>query len=147
MFETLQNLWTALWAIPHLKLYLTLAWLLYIVLLCGWSVLQKREPVATLSWLLGLALLPYVGFLIYFLLGPQKIQRQRLRRGRSRSGLEQFSAPNGDKPECLELARLGQATTGLPPSSATSAKASALLPMAFRRCSITAFCRSAFARK
>ena len=39
-------------------------WLLYVVWLGGWIVLQKREPVATLSWLLGLALLPYVGFLI-----------------------------------------------------------------------------------
>ncbi|MET0894036.1 MAG: PLDc N-terminal domain-containing protein, partial [Pseudoxanthomonas sp.] len=65
MLETFQNLWTALWAIPHLKLYLTGGWLLYILLLCGWIVLQKREPVATLTWVLSLALLPYVGYLIY----------------------------------------------------------------------------------
>ena len=87
----------------------------------GWIVLQKREPVATLSWVMSLALLPYVGFLIYFLLGPQKIQRQRLRRGRSRSGLEQFAGTPAGDPQCIELARLGQATTGLAPSSATAA--------------------------
>ena len=118
-FETA---WAWLGELPALGLYLVLAWLAYVLGLSLWIILQKREPVATLSWVMSLALLPYVGFLIYFLLGPQKIQRQRLRRGRSRSGLEQFSAPNGDKPECLELARLGQATTGLPPSSATSAQ-------------------------
>jgi cardiolipin synthase len=70
---------------------------------------------------MSLALFPYVGFLIYFLLGPQKIQRQRLRRGRSRSGLDQFAGARTGDPQCLELARLAQAVTGLPPSSATSA--------------------------
>jgi len=108
--------------LPRLGLYLAVAWLLYVVGLSVWIVLQKREPVATLSWVMSLALLPYVGFLIYFLLGPQKIQRQRLRRGRSRSGLEQFSGALAGDPQCLELARLGQATTGLPPSTAVSAQ-------------------------
>jgi cardiolipin synthase len=122
MLETFQNLWAALWAIPHLKLYLTLAWLLYIVLLCGWIVLQKREPVATLSWVLSLAMLPYVGYLIYFLLGPQKITRQRLRRHHSRKGLESHDAICPVDDNCSELALLGQATTGLPPSSATSVR-------------------------
>ena len=116
MLETVHTLWDALWAIPHLKLYLTLAWLLYIVLLCGWIVLQKREPVATLTWVLSLALLPYLGYLIYFLLGPQKISRQRMRRLRSRqtwhhirNSPSMMAAPNWpcwDRP-----------TTGLPPST------------------------------
>ncbi|MBO9718040.1 MAG: cardiolipin synthase [Pseudoxanthomonas sp.] len=113
-------LWSWLVDLPRLGLYLLVAWLLYMIGLGVWIVLQKREPVATLSWLMSLALLPYVGFLIYFLLGPQKIQRQRLRRGRSRSGLEQFAGPLVGDSQGLELARLGQATTGLPPSSATS---------------------------
>ena len=93
----------------------------YIVLLCGWIVLQKREPVATLTWVLSLALLPYLGYLIYFLLGPQKINRQRLRRLRSRTGLDRTRwSPVDDG--CIGLALLGQATTGLPPSTATSAQ-------------------------
>ena len=100
---------------------LLIGWLTYLVLLGGWIVLQKREPVATLSWLLGLALLPYVGFLIYHLLGPQKIQRQRLRRARSRLqgdalGSETCSA--ACSPEALELARLAETATGLAPSTA-----------------------------
>ncbi|MET0756058.1 MAG: cardiolipin synthase [Pseudoxanthomonas sp.] len=122
MSETLQNLWHAVWAIPHLKLYLTLAWVLYIVLLCGWIVLQKREPVATLTWVLSLALLPYVGYLIYFLLGPQKIRRQRLRRHHSRKGMESHEASCPVDDGCSELSLLGQATTGLPRASATSAQ-------------------------
>jgi len=118
----LEVAWTWLGSLSQPALYLGLAWLLYVLWLSVWIVLQKREPVATLSWVMSLALLPYIGFLIYFLLGPQKIQRQRLRRGRSRTGMEQFADPQGGAPECMELARLGQATTGLPPSSATDAR-------------------------
>jgi cardiolipin synthase A/B len=122
MLDTLQSAWNTLWSIPHLKLYLSAAWLLYLVPLCFWIVLQKREPVATLSWLLSLAMLPYVGYLIYFWLGPQKIKRQRLRRHLSRTGMETFDAVCPVDAGCSELALLGQATTGLAPATATSVR-------------------------
>ena len=118
MRDLLDAAWQAMTSVPHLGLYLLGAWLLYIPWLCVWIVLQKREPVATLSWLLSLALLPYVGFLVYFLFGPQRISRQRLRRGRSRSGMGHYSTICAADDSCVELARIGQATTGLPPSSA-----------------------------
>ena len=74
---------------PHLVFWLALAWTVYLLGLAGWIVLQKREPVATLSWIMSLALLPVVGLVIYHLLGPQRIRRQRLRRllARSRASL------------------------------------------------------------
>src|SRR3546814_20118276 len=49
---------------------------------------------------------------------PQKIKRHRLRRSRSRMPREEFNARGGD--EAAELARLGAAATGLPPSTAQS---------------------------
>ena len=97
---------------------LALGWLLYLIVLGGWIVLQKREPVATLSWLLGLALLPYVGFLIYHVFGPQKIKRHRLRRANSRSQLDASHDAFGGHADARELARLGQAASGLAPSVA-----------------------------
>ena len=118
MFEALHRLWEAFWAMPHVKLYLSLAWLLYLVPLCAWIVLQKREPVATLSWLLSLSLLPYIGYAVYFLLGPQKIDRQRLRRRIARNRLDPKTLAGPQDDECTELALLGMATTGLSPSSA-----------------------------
>ena len=118
MSDLLDGAWQALSSIPNIGLYLVAAWLLYIPWLVAWVVLQKREPVATLSWVLSLALLPYVGFLVYFLLGPQRISRQRLRRGRTRSGMGQYSTICPADDSAVELARIGQATTGLPPSSA-----------------------------
>ena len=48
MPDALRDLWTALLALPHLKLYLSLAWAVYLLWLGSWIMLQKREPVATL---------------------------------------------------------------------------------------------------
>ncbi|MFT4257324.1 MAG: cardiolipin synthase [Pseudoxanthomonas sp.] len=122
MMTALENAWHAFWNLPHIKTWITAAWLLYLVPLCAWIVLQKREPVATLSWLLSLSLLPYLGFAVYFLFGPQKIRRQSLRRHYSRKTVEANAAALGLDEQCTELARLAQATTGLPPSTAASAQ-------------------------
>lgn len=118
MLDLLQQAWQWLTSIPHIRLYLAAGWLAYLLWLGSWIVLQKREPVATLSWLLGLAVLPYVGFLVYHVFGPQKIKRHRLRRGRARAA--QGNLPQGflPRPEAVELARLGQAATGLAPTTA-----------------------------
>lgn len=115
--NTVHGAWSSL---PHLGWWVTLAWLLYLVPLCAWIVLQKREPVATLSWLLSLALLPYVGYLIYFLLGPQRIKRHQLRRTRSREGVESYEVFASSDGNSAELPMLAQKTTGLPPATATS---------------------------
>ncbi len=115
-FHTLRD-WIA--GIPHLGPLLAVAYVLYLLWLTGWIMLQKREPVATLSWILSLAALPYLGLFIYYLLGPQKVKRQRLRRGRSRSGMEHYSSVCPPDADCTELAKIAQATTGLAPSSAT----------------------------
>jgi hypothetical protein len=53
MLDWLGEGWAALLAIPRIEFWLIAGWLGYLVLLGGWIVLQKREPVATLSWLLG----------------------------------------------------------------------------------------------
>ncbi len=117
MFDSIQSAWHAFWSFPHLAFYLVVAWLLYLVPLCFWIVLQKREPAATISWVMSLALLPYLGFLIYFLFGPQKIKRQRLRRLLSREGVKAYGSKAGsDDDGATELGVLAKAVTGLPPS-------------------------------
>ncbi|MGI8559906.1 MAG: cardiolipin synthase [Luteimonas sp.] len=102
---------------PHLGVYLVAGWIAYLVLLGGWIILQKREPVATLSWLLGLALLPYLGFLIYHVFGPQRIERQVLRRARHRVS-PPANADDSGHADAAELARLSQGATGLAGTSA-----------------------------
>ena len=119
MFEFVQQTWQAFWAIPHIRAWLSVGWLAYLLWLGSWIVLQKREPVATISWLVSLAALPYIGFFIYYLFGPQRIRRHRLRRARARVGMP-GEMPAGE--DAVELARLGQATTGLPPTTARSVR-------------------------
>ena len=117
MLDALNDAGHALLGIPHVGPYLALLWIAYLVWLGGWIVLQKRAPVATLSWLLGLAALPILGFIVYYLFGPQRIQRQRLRRARRRVSLP-AGAQRAGTDDGAELARLGHATTGLAPATA-----------------------------
>lgn len=56
----------------------------YLVTLAVYIVLQKRSPVATLAWIMSLAFLPVVGFAVYFVLGPRRFHRKRLRHAKSR---------------------------------------------------------------
>ena len=106
---------------------LSVAWAVYFVILAVWIILQKRAPVATLSWIMCLALLPYIGFAIYYFLGPQRMKKQRSRRLRSQAHLfvqadiASLRKMAEDAPPSMQaLARLGTATCGIPVSTATS---------------------------
>ena len=105
---------------------LSLAWSAYIAVLSVWIVMQKRAPVSTLSWILSLALLPLLGFFIYYFLGPQRLAKQRLKRLRSRASAHAAAdvallreAQEKAPPALRQLAALGAAAGGLPVSSAT----------------------------
>jgi cardiolipin synthase len=43
-------------------------------------VMQRRSPAATIAWLLVLSFLPVIGWLVYRLIGPQRLVRRKLRR-------------------------------------------------------------------
>jgi cardiolipin synthase len=111
--------------IPHgapmdnwLILALVATWLAYLVVLSGWIVLQRSEPVATLGWLMALAFLPYLGFLVYYIFGPQRISRSRRRRlaAHEAIGVRGKSPPDS---EAAALDRMATAMTGYPPTTAT----------------------------
>ena len=112
---------TALWQVlqPHLAFWLSFAYVAYLIWLAGYIVLQKREPVATLSWIMSLALLPVVGLVIYHVLGPTRIRRQRQRRKQARSLLGEFPAGTSAGADAGSLMRLAQSSSGFPPSTST----------------------------
>jgi cardiolipin synthase len=104
---------------------LSLAWSLYIAVLSVWIVLQKRTPVATMGWILSMALLPFLGFVIFYFFGPQRLKKTRLKRLRSlaiahaRDDMALLRHAADEAPTPLrEMAALGHAACGLPPSSA-----------------------------
>jgi cardiolipin synthase A/B len=100
-------------------------WIAYVIGLSILIVLQKRPPISSLSWILSLAFLPYFGFFIYYVLGPQRLKRQRLRRLRARASLNAVaeighlknSLHNEVPVHVAQQIRLGHATTDFPVST------------------------------
>ncbi len=106
---------------PHLWFGISTLWALYIVLLCVWVVLQKRDAAATLSWLFALAFLPVLGFVIYHFFGPQRIRRQQSKRLRSKALLGKPARADSDDSQSA-LSRLVEVSSGFAASSAKDAK-------------------------
>jgi cardiolipin synthase len=101
-----------------LLITLLVTWPVYLVVMAVWIIMQRSEPVATLGWIMALAFLPYLGFLIYYVFGPQQIRRSGKKRlaSHQKSGVRGKTAANS---EAAQLDRLATAMTGFPPSSAT----------------------------
>ena len=108
------------WFILHsdASFWIALVWFAYLVALSCWIALQKREPVATLSWIMSLALLPVVGLVVYHLLGPQRIKRHRLKRLRARARIEAIQFGGGADSATSPLMRLALGSSGFLPSTA-----------------------------
>ena len=111
----------------HVKLVLSVLWTLYVVFVAVWILLQRRAPVATLSWLLSMAVLPVVGVAIYYFLGPRRLKRQRIRRlisrrrSRVRASVTRMREKVPKAPTHLDqVVRLVAATTHFPVSTADS---------------------------
>lgn len=101
---------------------LTIAEVLYVVALATWILFEKRSPVATLAWILALIALPYVGFVIFFFLGPRRLVRKRLKHRRARGTVREkgklpVASGDGKVPD-PRIAQLGQLATraGEPPA-------------------------------
>lgn len=67
---------------------LTIVEVLWVVGLASWIVLERRSPIATLAWIVTLAWLPVVGGIVYYFLGPRRLERRRLRRAASKRVVE-----------------------------------------------------------
>jgi len=107
---------------PHLQFGISVLWLIYMILLGIWIVLQKREAAATLSWLFALAFFPIVGFVIYHFFGPQRIRRQKSKRLRSKALLGKQTRSHLQISVQSELSSLAEASSGFAASSALEAK-------------------------
>jgi cardiolipin synthase len=103
---------------------LTTAEIVYVVVLATWILFEKRPPIATLAWILALVALPYVGFLVFFVLGPRRLVRKRLKHRRARGRVKPaagevtpapVSHPTPEDPRIAQLDRLAT-HAGEPPS-------------------------------
>ncbi len=110
----------------HLVNAWSVTWALYIFSVAVWIIIQKRPPLATVLWILILALLPYAGYVVYYFFGPQRLKRRRTKRLRSqlmiaaqaeRARLQEH--PHIISPSVAQMATLAQSTGDIPLSSAT----------------------------
>ncbi|MBX3187015.1 MAG: cardiolipin synthase [Labilithrix sp.] len=82
---------------------LTIAELFYVVVLATWILFEKRSPIATIAWILALIALPYVGFVVFFLLGPRRLIRKRLKHRRARGAVTATTPLGASEPPPAEL--------------------------------------------
>jgi cardiolipin synthase len=101
-------------------------WLLITTAFAAWAivmavviVLQQRSPAATIAWMMVLAFLPIVGYVVYRLIGPQRLKRRKLRRQLTRKLIEEAAgaihAIEIDSKHREQLARIGIAAGEPPP--------------------------------
>jgi len=96
----------------------------WVIAMAGWILQERRPPVTTLAWILGLSLLPVVGVPIYLVLGPRRLKRRLLRRAAARQGLsgtpEPWRAIEEEAPvDTRQLLQLARTLTGVPGETAT----------------------------
>lgn len=114
------------WFTPeHVWWGLSALWTVYVLVVGVWILLQRRAPVATLSWLLSMAVIPVVGIGVYYFLGPRRLKRQRFRRLRSRrrsrvrASIARLKEKVPEAPERLhQVVKLVTASTNFPVSTA-----------------------------
>jgi cardiolipin synthase len=99
--------------------------LLWVVLMAGWMLQERRPPVTTLAWILGLALLPVVGLPVYLVLGPRRLKRRLLRRAAARQNVsgkpEAWESLEAEAPvQSRQLLQLARTLTGVPAETATA---------------------------
>ncbi|MCC7051738.1 MAG: cardiolipin synthase [Gemmatimonadaceae bacterium] len=68
--------------LPNWAIALEVVW---VIGMSMYILLERRPPLATLAWIVGMAWLPILGFLVYYFLGPRRLDRKRRRRGIARA--------------------------------------------------------------
>ena len=53
---------------------------IWVVVISGYILLERRPPLATVAWIVSMATLPILGFIVYYFLGPRRLDRKRRRR-------------------------------------------------------------------
>ena len=108
---------------------LVVLWLVYAVWLATWVILQKKDPAATLAWLMSLVFLPFLGFFIFYFFGPRRVRRSSAKRKGSYEAIKRAFAvesaqQQADSPHDLSvsLTRLVQTATGMPLTTAHTIK-------------------------
>ncbi|MBC8133030.1 MAG: PLDc N-terminal domain-containing protein [Deltaproteobacteria bacterium] len=102
---------------------LVVAQIVWVAVIAGFILLERRSPTATLAWITVVAALPLVGVGIYLLVGPRRLLRKKLRlslaRDRIARLLSEWKRASGDLLSVRgQLMRAGAQLGRLPPEEA-----------------------------
>ncbi|MDZ7632400.1 MAG: cardiolipin synthase [Gemmatimonadaceae bacterium] len=102
---------------------------LWVIVISGYILIERRPPLATLAWIVSLAALPVLGVLVYYFLGPRRLDRRRRRRIMARTSKrarDQRAVPNRSADVAVlghtgaSLAAVAAGTEQSPPLAATA---------------------------
>jgi cardiolipin synthase len=98
---------------------LTSAIALWVFVVAVVIILQRRSAAATLAWLFALVFLPLIGLVVYRLIGPQRLERKKLKRAATRRAVGEamaaLAALDDGSVEHLQLATVGMELGESPP--------------------------------
>lgn len=81
-------------ALPDWLIALEVVW---VICMSAYILLERRPPLATLAWIVSLATLPILGLVVYYFVGPRRLERKRRRRVMARTAKrarDQRAAPS-----------------------------------------------------
>ena len=73
----------------HYALFWMIVGLIWFAISGTVILLQRRSAAATIAWLFAMAFLPFIGLIVYRLIGPLRLERKRLRRRAGRIAIEE----------------------------------------------------------
>ncbi len=103
--------------------------ILWVIAISCYILLERRPPLATLAWIVSMATLPVLGFLVYYFLGPRQLERKRRRRVIARTAKKNRArGTNPDRASAVEtlgitgarLAAIAAGTEQAPPLPCTT---------------------------
>jgi cardiolipin synthase len=108
----------------NLSFWISTGMLVWIAINAVLIVMQRRPAASTIAWLLVLVFVPFVGLLIYRLLGPLSLERPRRERSRAKhivdEGLHGLTSLDGNVTN-HQLAQVSLGLAGSPPYRAAAA--------------------------
>jgi len=104
-------------------LALEVAQIAWMVGISVFILLERRSPTATMAWIAVVAALPLIGFVVYLLVGPRRLQRKKLRFSLARKRIDRLLREWKDARAALlslegQLMRAGAQLGRLPPETA-----------------------------
>lgn len=93
------------------SIVITAAFVVWIASIGTVIILQRRSAAATLAWLLALIFLPFIGYIVYRLIGPLRLNRKRVKRSISKAAVREVMKAQAqlsdDDLEHQQLAHIG----------------------------------------